>query len=79
MEHTHLVKGLDYALLQKVRSEIQHKEIEQEAEMERLATQALETTVLFAFNNYFILSINLNVFLFNKFTLYHYNEKLHNK
>lgn len=45
MEHTHLVKGLDYALLQKVRSEIQHKEVEQEAEMERLATQALETAV----------------------------------
>lgn len=30
MEHTHLVKGLDYALLQKVRSEIQQKEYEQE-------------------------------------------------
>ncbi|KAK7084374.1 hypothetical protein SK128_015011 [Halocaridina rubra] len=28
MEHTHLVKGLDYALLQKVRSEIQIKESE---------------------------------------------------
>ncbi|KAG1651187.1 Protein Red [Nymphon striatum] len=28
MEHTHLVKGLDYALLQKVRSEITHKESE---------------------------------------------------
>ena len=28
MEHTHLVKGLDYALLQKVRSEIQSKEAE---------------------------------------------------
>ncbi|KAL1453633.1 hypothetical protein WDU94_009959, partial [Cyamophila willieti] len=27
MEHTHLVKGLDYALLQKVRSEIQNKEL----------------------------------------------------
>lgn len=27
MEHTHLVKGLDYALLQKVRSEIQLKEM----------------------------------------------------
>lgn len=36
MEHTHLVKGLDYALLQKVRSEIQVKEQEQEAEMEKL-------------------------------------------
>lgn len=42
MEHTHLVKGLDYALLQKVRSEIQHKEQEQEQEMERLATKTLE-------------------------------------
>lgn len=30
MEHTHLVKGLDYALLQKVRSEIQYKEQETE-------------------------------------------------
>ncbi|XP_063833085.1 protein Red [Ostrinia nubilalis] len=36
MEHTHLVKGLDYALLQKVRSEITTREQEQEAEMERL-------------------------------------------
>ncbi|CAH2052188.1 unnamed protein product, partial [Iphiclides podalirius] len=38
MEHTHLVKGLDYALLQKVRSEIVNREQEQEAEMERLVT-----------------------------------------
>lgn len=30
MEHTHLVKGLDYALLQKVRSEIFTKELEEE-------------------------------------------------
>ncbi|CAH8846913.1 unnamed protein product [Trichobilharzia szidati] len=30
MEHTHLVKGLDYVLLQKVRLEIQNKEIEAE-------------------------------------------------
>ncbi|XP_055914261.1 protein Red [Eupeodes corollae] len=36
MEHTHLVKGLDYALLQKVRSELQHKEDEQEKEMEKV-------------------------------------------
>ncbi|XP_072761829.1 protein Red [Anoplolepis gracilipes] len=36
MEHTHLVKGLDYALLQKVRSEIEAKEHEQEQEMEKL-------------------------------------------
>ncbi|KAL5292571.1 IK family protein [Megaselia abdita] len=35
MEHTHLVKGLDYALLQKVRSEIVTKEAEQEKELER--------------------------------------------
>lgn len=42
MEHTHLVKGLDYALLQKVRSEIQHKELEQEQELERLASESEE-------------------------------------
>lgn len=43
MEHTHLVKGLDYALLQKVRSEIQVKEHEEEQELERLASKPLET------------------------------------
>jgi len=37
MEHTHLVKGLDYALLQKVRSEIQAMELEHEDELEKLA------------------------------------------
>lgn len=42
MEHTHLVKGLDYALLQKVRSEIVVKEQEQEIEMEKLAEEAEE-------------------------------------
>lgn len=42
MEHTHLVKGLDYALLQKVRSEIQMKEIEQEEEMEKIAEEQEE-------------------------------------
>ncbi|XP_026728439.1 protein Red [Trichoplusia ni] len=42
MEHTHLVKGLDYALLQKVRSEIQTRELEQEAEMERLVALPVE-------------------------------------
>lgn len=39
MQHTHLVKGLDYALLQKVRSEIVVKEQEEELEMERLADE----------------------------------------
>lgn len=42
MEHTHLVKGLDYALLQKVRSEIQHIEHEEEQELEKLATKIEE-------------------------------------
>ncbi|GJQ79825.1 hypothetical protein Trydic_g23289 [Trypoxylus dichotomus] len=42
MEHTHLVKGLDYALLQKVRSEIQQKEQEQEQELERIANKTME-------------------------------------
>uniref|UniRef100_A0A1B0EZE8 RED-like N-terminal domain-containing protein n=1 Tax=Phlebotomus papatasi TaxID=29031 RepID=A0A1B0EZE8_PHLPP len=39
MEHTHLVKGLDYALLQKVRSEIVAKEHEQEEEMEKIVDE----------------------------------------
>ncbi|CAM1292458.1 IK (predicted), partial [Pycnogonum litorale] len=39
MEHTHLVKGLDYALLQKVRSEITNKESE-DVELE----ETLKTT-----------------------------------
>jgi len=34
MEHTHLVKGLDYALLQKVRSEIEHQEFEDDEQLE---------------------------------------------
>lgn len=38
MEHTHLVKGLDYALLQKVRSEIHSRELEQEQQLEQLAS-----------------------------------------
>lgn len=38
MEHTHLVKGLDYALLQKVRSEIQLKESEVFIELPELPT-----------------------------------------
>ncbi|CAH2263621.1 protein Red [Pararge aegeria] len=45
MEHTHLVKGLDYALLQKVRSEIQTREQEQEAEMERLVSEPVEEPI----------------------------------
>jgi len=40
MEHTHLVKGLDYALLHKVRAESQSKEQEEEEELERLAAAA---------------------------------------
>ncbi|KAB0790933.1 hypothetical protein PPYR_02733 [Photinus pyralis] len=42
MEHTHLVKGLDYALLQKVRAEIVQRETEQEIELERLAIKQAE-------------------------------------
>uniref|UniRef100_A0A6B2ECY0 Putative ik cytokine down-regulator of hla class ii n=1 Tax=Phlebotomus kandelakii TaxID=1109342 RepID=A0A6B2ECY0_9DIPT len=46
MEHTHLVKGLDYALLQKVRSEIVAKEHDQEEEMEKIVDEpAHEQTV----------------------------------
>lgn len=35
MEHTHLVKGLDYALLQKVRSEIEQFEEEDDEQLEQ--------------------------------------------
>lgn len=37
--HTHLVKGLDYALLNKVRMEITHQEKIQEAEMEKIVEE----------------------------------------
>ena len=36
MEHTHLVKGLDYALLEKVRTEIVQKEEQDEVDMEEI-------------------------------------------
>ena len=35
MEHTHLVRGLDYALLQKVRSEIEQFEEEDDEQLEQ--------------------------------------------
>ncbi|RWS27678.1 IK cytokine down-regulator of HLA class II-like protein [Leptotrombidium deliense] len=47
MKHTHLVKGLDYALLQKVKAEIQDKEAEddeEDAEEESEPMTAKETT-----------------------------------
>ena len=40
MEHTHLVKGLDFALLQKVRSEIATRENEEEEDEEVEAKEA---------------------------------------
>lgn len=43
LEHTHLVKGLDYALLQKVKSEIQHQEDIQEDEMEKMIDSKIAT------------------------------------
>uniref|UniRef100_A0A0B7A7H7 RED-like N-terminal domain-containing protein n=1 Tax=Arion vulgaris TaxID=1028688 RepID=A0A0B7A7H7_9EUPU len=42
MEHTHLVKGLDFALLEKVRAEIQYKEKEEEDMMEAVVSQPKE-------------------------------------
>uniref|UniRef100_K1PBC7 Protein Red n=1 Tax=Magallana gigas TaxID=29159 RepID=K1PBC7_MAGGI len=42
MEHTHLVKGLDFALLEKVRAEISYKEREEEEIMEEVVTQKKE-------------------------------------
>jgi len=44
LEHTHLVKGLDYALLHKVRSEIEKKP---DAEDEKEAKSRYSTTVYF--------------------------------
>ncbi|CAD6991860.1 protein Red [Ceratitis capitata] len=44
MRHTHLVKGLDYALLQKVRSELQTKEVEEQALAVAAATEKLAET-----------------------------------
>lgn len=41
LQHTHLVKGLDYALLQKVRSEITHQETIQENEMEKMVDEKI--------------------------------------
>jgi IK cytokine len=41
LEHTHLVKGLDYALLQKVKSEIQHQEQIQEEEIEKMIDEKI--------------------------------------
>ena len=41
MEHTHLVKGLDYALLDKVRAEINNKETNDE-DIEAAAEMAEE-------------------------------------
>lgn len=41
LQHTHLVKGLDYALLQKVRSEITHQEAIEETEMEKLVDEQI--------------------------------------
>merc|ERR1711879_786646 len=43
IEHTHLVKGLDYALLSKKRQEIRDEEAKkEELEMERLADKKLQ-------------------------------------
>lgn len=41
MEHTHLVKGLDYALLDKVRAEINSKETQDE-DLEAVADEEIE-------------------------------------
>lgn len=45
LQHTHLVKGLDYALLQKVRSEITHQETIEEIEIEKLVDEKIAEKV----------------------------------
>ncbi|TKR68694.1 hypothetical protein L596_030940 [Steinernema carpocapsae] len=42
IEHTHLVKGLDYSLLNKVRSEIAHRGDEEDEEMEAIIEEKAE-------------------------------------
>jgi IK cytokine len=46
LQHTHLVKGLDYALLSKVRSEITLQEQVQETEMEKMIDEKMAEKVL---------------------------------
>lgn len=46
LQHTHLVKGLDYALLQKVRSEITHQEAIEETEMEKMVDEKIAEKLL---------------------------------
>lgn len=41
MEHTHLVKGLDFALLAKVRAEMEQKEDERDEELDKALDEAL--------------------------------------
>lgn len=46
LQHTHLVKGLDYALLQKVRSEITHQEQVEETELEKMVDEKIAEKML---------------------------------
>lgn len=45
MAHTHLVKGLDYAMLHKVRSEMQQQELERKLQKEKRELEALKAEV----------------------------------
>ena len=45
MEHTHLVKGLDFALLAKMRSEMQTAEQDEEAKREEMEANAQKVEV----------------------------------
>jgi len=45
MEHTHLVKGLDFALLQKVRSEITTKVREEDDDLEQVYASSKSAAV----------------------------------
>ena len=49
MEHTHLVKGLDFALLQKVRSEISTREIAEEEVDEEAEANEIKAWVVHLF------------------------------
>uniref|UniRef100_A0A8C5M6K0 IK cytokine n=1 Tax=Leptobrachium leishanense TaxID=445787 RepID=A0A8C5M6K0_9ANUR len=70
MEHTHLVKGLDFALLQKVRAEIANKEREEEDVIEK---PQKETNIFSDKNGFRLLGRNVYRMLF-KSKAYERNE-----
>uniref|UniRef100_A0A673ZMX0 IK cytokine n=1 Tax=Salmo trutta TaxID=8032 RepID=A0A673ZMX0_SALTR len=64
MEHTHLVKGLDFALLQKVRAEITSKEKEEEDMIEKVTKEVKYVYIhIFSTLNHFLIFERNELFL----------------